>query len=224
MCRHKGILPGAGSTIVRAPALGIAIVLAINEVEIGEALIDPIIYRLLDDLFGLEPIDWETRLVIEPMRGKPPPAVKIPSDQRPAPKSDDIVGSYLDLGYGSLNISTFDHIPNFEVSSHDLLDAFKTLRPEAPTPTYVALMSNVFSRGLILTHFDGPIYNATRIEVTTKLEDGKAIPILHGSYTAVFVEGAGVGMFDDFWEGGQGREAVEDDVEAEAEVWFAKIQ
>lgn len=223
MGRHRGILPGAGSSIVRAPALGIGIVLAINEVEIGEAVIDPIIYRVLDDMLGLDPIDWEDRLVTGPMKSKPPLTVKPPSDLRSAPRSEDIIGSYFDPGYGHLNISAFGNIPNFEISSHDLLDAFQQLKSDAPTPTHVALMSNVFSRGLILTHFDGPVYNATRIEVATKLEDGKAIPILHGSYTAVLVEGAGLGMFDNFWEEDKGRAAVEDDVEGQAEVWFAKI-
>lgn len=85
-------------------------------------------------------------------------------------------------------------------------------------------MSNIFSRGVLLTHFDGPLFNATSIEVATGLgEKGKVIPILDGSYTAVFVEGAGVGMFDNFWGGKKGINAVEEHVADAAEVWFAKI-
>lgn len=202
--------------------MGIGIVLIFNDEYGARLLIDPIIYRVLDDILGLDPIDWEDRTwkSLLPNSSK---TVDPPAEQRPAPNPDKITGSYHDPGYGSLNISTFDNFPDFELTSSELLAAFENFNPDAPKPTYVALMSNVFSRGLILTHFDGPMFNATRIEIATKLEDGKAIPILHGSYTAVFVEGVGVGMFGNFWDGIEGRDAVEDGVEAEAEVWFVKI-
>lgn len=223
MSRHNGVLPGAGSVVVRVPALGIGIIMTINEVDTGASLLDPIIYRVLDDMFGLEPIDWEDRLIIGPMK-KLPPAVKTPSDQRPGPSCDTIVGSYYDQAYGYMNISNFDDV-EFEVDPEDLLRAFKDIQPDSPKPSFVGLMSNIFSRGLLLTHFDGPIYNGTQIELATSLEGGKkkVVPVLHGAYTAIFVEGMGAGVFGNFWDGDTGREPAEDDVEAEAEVWFAKV-
>lgn len=223
--RHVGILRGAGSTVVRAPAFYIGIVLAINEVEVGARLIDPIIYRILDDMLGLKPIDWEDRLVTGPMKRNAPRMVGKPSNQRPGPKTHDVVGTYYEPAYGYLNITEFAKTV-WEIHPSDLLKALKLLKPDSAKPQFIGLMSNIISRGVVLTHFDGPMYNVANIEVATRSggkEKETTIPILRGSYTAVIVEGQGVGIFDNFWEGDHGRQAVEHNVEAEAEVWFAKV-
>lgn len=223
--RHRGTQPGAGSTILRAPTLGIGIVLAINDVIVGEPLVDPIIDRMLDDLLGLDPIDWEDRLVTSRLRNERPATTGPPADQRSGPGSEDVIGSYFDPAYGYLNISSFGTASDLEleVSSDDLLQAYRELSPRLETPAYLGLMSNIYSRGLLLTHFDGPLYNATTIEVARKVGDNTAVPLLHGSYIAVLSQGEGIGMFGNFWTGETAREPVETDIKARAEVWFSEV-
>lgn len=194
--------------------------LALNEAIVGHALIDPIIYRLLDSIFGLEPIDWESRLAIPQLFRKPTPTTGPPKRPRAPPESHAVLGIYHDEAYGYLNVSRIDDV-DFEITPHDILEAYTQARPDQPKPDYVALMDNVFSRGMILTHFDGPLYNATHI-VTRKELDGDPFLILPHFHTAV-ISGGGIGMFDNFWMAGFGKKAVEDAVEEEAEVWFAKV-
>lgn len=188
---------------------------------VGASLLDPIVYRILDDMFGLEPIDWEHRYMDAFISPRPGTLTAPPAIARPDPRADTIVGIYHDQAYGYLNITRFDDA-HLEISSEDLLAAYADIRPGLPKPEYIGLMSNIYSRGMLLTHFDGPLYNATHI-VSRKEIGGEHFPILPHFHTAVTADG-GVGMFENFWMAHEGKKAVEDAVEQEAEVWFAKVK
>jgi hypothetical protein len=75
----------------------------------------------------------------------------------------------------------------------------------------------------VFSHFDGPLFNVSIMNVRQN-PDGE----LHGysgpTSTAVFVEGRGVGIFENHWWGKSGKRAVEQDVERHAEVWFDKAR
>jgi hypothetical protein len=106
---HIGDVPGHMTHIARLPALGIGIFLGFND-DGGHLVHIPIMYRLLDDLLGLEPIDWEERLITTAR--KAPSHVSTPDNPRPAPSMASLAGTYFDKGYGTLRIQEFNDSDN----------------------------------------------------------------------------------------------------------------
>jgi hypothetical protein len=84
-----------------------------------------------------------------------------------------------------------------------------------------AKMNKLFGSVYVYTHFDGPIFNTTMVNVKQNSQ-GELAAYVGRTSTAVFVEGQGMGMFEDFWGGSRSKRAVESHVEEEAEVWFRK--
>lgn len=235
MYSHIGDIPGHMTHIARLPALGIGIFLGFND-DCGHIVHTTIMYRLLDDLLGLEPIDWEERLITATR--KAPSYSPIPDNSRPVSSSVSLAGTYFDQGYGTLKVQDFYDPDNWDQS---FLSAFA---PGTTAQTYFDAITKVMSTQIGLstskpilfahtgklfvsayfyTHFDGPIFNVSMINVKQN-KAGELAACSGGSCMAVFVAGEneGMGMFENFWGGRRGKKIVEDDVEAEAEVWFSK--
>jgi hypothetical protein len=206
--------------------VGIGIFIGINDNNIGTLVQETILYRILDTVLGLDLLDWEEMRVKEsfkiPLRYTPIP------NKRPAPSIDAVMGKYSDTGYGSLEFLRFDpalypHDPQ-RYFSKKYLDAMReamTTIPGLSEPLVYSDMNKMFGRVYVLSHFDGPIFNITMINLETSPE--KELNAYVGpTATAVFVEGKGLGMFENFWAGDHGKRAVEGDVEKHAEVWLSK--
>jgi hypothetical protein len=58
---HGGADPGQMSQVIRLPAKGIGIAIMINDGHFGTALTSVIKFRIIDEMLGLDPIDWEER-------------------------------------------------------------------------------------------------------------------------------------------------------------------
>lgn len=218
--RHGGDVPGFTSQVTRVPALGVGFFTAINDDDVGAVLKGPIVYRILDDLLGLEPIDWEERLVTRAFR-KAPNFTPVPKHPRPAPMSDKIVGSYHGDGYSTISI--------VEIEDQDASISPATLKAIKETlgtiegvskPLYLSSLARVFTAVMVFSHFDGPIFNATALSINTN--NTTVVINVGGQSTAVFVKDEGFGMFEDFWGGVKGKRAVEVDVEEQCEVWFRR--
>lgn len=221
---HPGIQPGVATVVATIPSLGFGCFIATNEGVVGAPLNYIVLYRILDDLFNLEPIDWEKRLIIPWLIPDFDSLVPSPETPRPAPKPESIVGVYYGQAYGYLNISRLEDPPSdLEVSVKDLKSSYDPVSPRGLPLLYVATMSNLYCRGLLLAHFDGPVFKAPRFVVRTML-NGTSFPFFPDHHTAVFVEGEGVGLFGRFWGEEVVNWAVEEDVSEKAEVWFAKVE
>ena len=46
---------------------------------------------------------------------------------------------------------------------------------------------------------------------------------VNGISSAVFYDGKGMGMFEDFWGGAVSKRAVEEEVNDSCEVWFSRV-
>ena len=230
--RHGGDMPGFTTQITRLPALGIGFYVGINDDDVGAMLKATIVYRLLDDVLGLGAIDWEERLVTSHLR-KAASYTPIPDKPRPAPPTKSLVGKYYDKGYGSFELMTFEE-PSSQLfasrfTDKNSLTAYLRAVKKAITaqaglsePLMIAA-SEVLGSVYVFSHFDGPIYNKTTMEVAQNPQgDWTSFTSGGGHNTAVFVEGRGMGMFENFWGGHAGKRAVEQDVEEQAEVWFCK--
>jgi hypothetical protein len=231
---HIGDVPGHMTHIARLPALGVGIFLGFND-DGGHLVQKTIMYRLLDDLLGLEPIEWEERLIQS--RQKTPPHIPRPINPRPAPTVSSLAGTYFDRGYGTLVIQEFDNPDKWDQSflsdftpgttAQSYFEAITKIMStqigDSSKPLLFAHTGKLFVSSYVYTHFDGHIYNVSMINVKQN-DSGELIAWMGGSCQAVFVQGdgKGVGMFENFWGGRRGKSAVEVDVEAEAEVWFGK--
>lgn len=193
-------------------------------------------YRLLDDPLGLEPIDWEKRLITEQ---KAPSCTPIPDNPRPAPAISSLGGTYYDEGYGTLQIQDFnnpdtwdqsflsDFAPGTTAKSYSKAIT-KVISTQVGTSTSEPLLfahtGKLFVSAYVYTHFDGPMFKVWMINIKQS-KAGELVAWSGGSSMAVFVvgEGRGMGMFENFWGGRRGKKPVEENVEAEAEVWFSKV-
>jgi hypothetical protein len=194
-----------------------------------------ITFRFLDSILGLEPIYWEDRLITQGLK-MAPSYTPIPNKPRPMPSKEILVGRYYDEGYGALEITDFNS-PNKSTEpiilspeqSTDSKEYFEAISKATTTqaglskPVLLAPINKLFGSAYVFTHFDGPLFNVSMVNVKqNKQGELAAYGGLIG--TGVFLEGKGLGMFDNFWSGRHGKRAVEDDVQREAEVWFGKIQ
>jgi hypothetical protein len=221
--------------IARIPTLGIGIFLGFND-DGGHLVHTPIMYRLLDDLLGLEPIDWEERLITAAR--KAPSHVPVTVNPRPIPAIASLAGTYFDKGYGTVKIQEFDNPDKWDQSFLSDFAPGTTAKSyyEALTkvmatqvgisstkPLLFAHTGKLFVSAYVYTHSDGPIFYVSMINIKQN-KAGELAASIGGSCKAVFVEseGKGVGMFENFWGGRHGKKAVEENVEAEAEVWFSK--
>jgi hypothetical protein len=187
------------------------------------------VYGILDALLGLDPIDWEERLVTPGYRNA---AVHtpLPDKPRPAPTTASLVGNYSDAGYGTLEIKGFEDAGHDTFSPVDgtnatpylqVISRFMTTQAGLTKPLMFAKMNKPFASVYVYTHFDGPVFNTTMVNVKQNSQ-GELAAYVGRTSTAVFVEGQGMGMFEDFWGGSRSKRAVESHVEEEAEVWFRK--
>jgi hypothetical protein len=221
--------------IARLPALGIGIFLGFND-DGGHLVHTPIMYRLLDDLLGLEPVDWEERLITAAR--KAPSHVPIPENPRPALAVASLAGTYFDKGYGALKIQEFNNPDNWDQSflsdfapgttaesySEAITKVMSTqVGISSMKPLLFAHTGKLFVSAYVYTHLDGPIFNVHMINIKQN-KAGELAASSGGSCMAVFVQGTGkgMGMFENFWGGRHGKKVVEENVEAEAEVWFSK--
>jgi hypothetical protein len=58
---HGGADPGQMSQVARVPGAGIGVVVMVNDHEFGTGFHQVVQRMILDQLLGLEPVDWATR-------------------------------------------------------------------------------------------------------------------------------------------------------------------
>jgi hypothetical protein len=59
--KHVGSLQGQMSLVMRVPGAGLGIAVMVNDNELGSGFYQVVQRRILDHLFGLEPIDWASK-------------------------------------------------------------------------------------------------------------------------------------------------------------------
>jgi hypothetical protein len=193
-----------------------------------------LVYRLLDEILGLDPIDWEERLVTKSFR-KAATFTSIPKEPRTAPPTKSLIGKYSDKGYGSLEVMSLnDPTSSHFFTSHssnatdrtafvEAVSRAMTSRAGLSSPLMFAQTTNFWGSVYVFTHFDGPIFNITSMTVVQNPRgEWTAFGKGGGQNAAVFVDGKGMGMFENFWGGKIGKRATEERVEEQAEVWFRK--
>ncbi len=228
---HTGSLPGQMSSVMRLPDKKLGVAIMINDDAFGTEFHEIILPRLWDHFLGLEPINWEQRIMGEKL--KRPDAGKLPSS--PKESKVEISGRYHDEGYGSLDLREMDASAHkVDSKIYDLLSDSGSEFNLADT-IYITDMPKVFYSHLVFTHFDGQLYNWTTFSAkhmpkssSTNVKTGNKGHVLvkMDSTGSAVVNEKGIGMFGNFWGAGlvvENPQVEERDVGGRAEVWFKRV-
>ena len=238
---HTGMVAGQRTFLLRTRDDRLGIMIAANDSEIGMDLIRVIMYRILDDHLGLDPIDWEARLVgdwvrsiskrkIHNLMGPEWPLSPSPFTLT----SKDIIGRYTHPVSGALEIIPLSDYttanPHFQIISAAVGDD-----TTAPGPHYVSVFNKVWWTHIVLSPVSGRLVKWTLLQLFKVIDHKRENTgewIYRGltgrSCGTAYVAEDGIGMFGNFWGAGDGVPVVQArpemlDVEVKAKMWFAKI-
>ncbi|KAJ7662524.1 beta-lactamase/transpeptidase-like protein [Mycena polygramma] len=156
---HNGEAPGYFAQITRFPEDGVGIAVMSND-QLGELTTYIIKYRLIDEVFGLDPVDWDSRYkaqVAQAAAAKPTPPPANASIPLPLAA---LAGTYRNLGYG----------PDIAVCAPSASSAScKPLlaRLNSTFPTELAAADLIWewdrltATYISLQHFDGALFNVS---------------------------------------------------------------
>jgi hypothetical protein len=234
---HGGDVPGQESLMVRLPDDGVGIFIATNDNEYGSQLAKVFQSMILDEMLGLDPIDWEDRIMGLELTALPkyPDA---PSDPRPPPSEHVVAATYHNAGYGDMTLVPI-HL-NSSLSVGGLTtDLFVATIHAAGTPLnvtgpiYVAQINKVFTSHLVFTHFDGNLFNWTSLSVYDSPSGASGESSVGGPVVTIdkvgdaVVTDEGIGMFGNWWGAGEAVPKLHaregEDVKDRAEVWYDKV-
>ncbi|WVQ74432.1 hypothetical protein IAR50_004033 [Cryptococcus sp. DSM 104548] len=225
---HGGSLPGQQSTFVRLPQIGFGFFLAINDDDFGTPLHNAIANMIIDRVLDLDYINWERESKALIFRA--PTYPHAPTNPREAPAR--VAGRYNDPGYGDLELKQVQLPADPFVAG--IIKAVSASIVTAPLnvtgPIYVAEINKTFTSHIIVTHFDGPLFNVTLVATAETLsEENKVIGVatkIEGYGTAV-VRDDGMGLFGNIWGKGElARGSIVTEgtgVEEASEIWFDKV-
>ncbi|KAF8171179.1 beta-lactamase/transpeptidase-like protein [Mycena galopus ATCC 62051] len=167
MIEHEGDLPGYHSRITRFPPDGVGIAIFTNDDDFGPYIKEVLKFRIADEIFGLDPVDWNSRYQNAAAEVEQEYA-DLTSTTAPVNASlpfnlSIVEGTYRNLGYGA----------DIE------LCATSTANPQSPNCTsLIAQLNSSFPIQLAaadlvwawyrvlagygaLKHFDGTLFNLT---------------------------------------------------------------
>ncbi|KAJ7651365.1 beta-lactamase/transpeptidase-like protein [Roridomyces roridus] len=218
---HGGGNPGFISQVARFPNDNLGVVVLSND-EKGRHILESVKWRIVDEVFGLEPIDWAQRYADELAKSISDNQSVTPRPTNPASPSVPFTameGTYSHGAYGPIS-------PCFVQST--------------PSPACVDVFAS-FSTHLRFTHFDANLFNVSVLwsnadvrkeEGYPRGEDGEVLIGLDDRYVAEWVDGDGQGndgqgdgwaFTGNFWgSAGEVRDLVGVGKE-KAEVWFERV-
>uniref|UniRef100_A0A0W0G336 Beta-lactamase-related domain-containing protein n=1 Tax=Moniliophthora roreri TaxID=221103 RepID=A0A0W0G336_MONRR len=235
---HGGTITGYRTQITRFPDSKFGVAVFSNDDDWGSSFIEVIKWRIIDEVFGLEPIDWDSRTKKAAIEAHEKRQSKIkPRPENPAPPPvpfEQLSGVYRNLGYGDVEFC-FVGGSNTQTCK-DVLEDLPTILPggvQKDIPTLIAKWDRFRSTHAKLEHFDGPVFNLTTLE--SRPTDEPSDPYWTATpstgdeiHKAEFVldEGkvVGFGITGEFWgAGSEVKDPVGGSVKEKAEVWFDKV-
>ncbi|KAJ7451980.1 beta-lactamase/transpeptidase-like protein, partial [Mycena latifolia] len=227
MIEHGGDIPGFHSQITRFPADGVGIAVLTND-DFGVLMKEVIKFRIIDEVFGLDPVDWDSRFKAELQ------AQYAGTQSTPTPTNAslpisfaDMQGTYRNRGYGR-DIALC--APS-AAAPHcaTVLAALNSTFPAAlAAADLVWAWDRIDLSYVTLTHFDGAVFNVTGwVEGPTGNASAPLFtygPVVGGMVVEFGVEKdkvAGFGIRGGFWGAGDSvGEPKGNSVKARSEVWF----
>ncbi|KAJ6511836.1 beta-lactamase/transpeptidase-like protein [Mycena vulgaris] len=234
---HGGSNPGFKTIISRLPHENIGIVVLSND-DNGVRVMEPVKFRILDALLGLEPIDWAQRYVDSIAKGirdnqavTPRPAPPV----LPATPFTAMEGTFAHPTYGSLSPCYAQNAASpicAATLGHPVARAILAAS-EPGVPTLIAPFKRTFATHMRLAHFAGNKFNASVVwsNADVRRAEGHAagsdvLVGLDNRFEVEWVpggaEGDGWAFKGDFWGKDGEVRPLEGAGAAGAEVWFGR--
>jgi hypothetical protein len=214
--------------IARLPDQGIAVAVMTNEEVYGHDLATIAAYRIFDDLLGLKPIDWETRL-LKHLKTPPLPSQKFPINPHPATRPASLIsGAYHSDAYGKIQLS---QIGFSDPVKRSILQALPEHFNKNPNSTFFAgLRGSIWAPHLVFTHWDRNLFNWTAVQINTDHSSPKhdrRVKIDASGPAIITAEGIGLGgnlwsTWPEFYYTPARFEGDEARHNAPVEVWFER--
>ncbi|KAF7373511.1 Beta-lactamase domain-containing protein [Mycena sanguinolenta] len=239
LIEHGGDVQGFHSMVTRFPYEGAGVAILINDDLYY--LRDVIRYRIIDELFGLDPVDWNTRqdgllyqIAVETAEGTAA-AVSTPrSANATAPTGgfSSLVGNYSNPGYTSFELCLI--VPPPSNASEACTTLVNTLNSSFPAQIDYTVPTLAFTwdrtgQYVKLAHFDGNVFNMTG---WTGMPTGNAsspVWAYDAGFTGTQVEfgvstdgTTGFGFENGLWGAQDCPDPQGNTAEERAEVWFTK--
>ncbi|KAJ3866380.1 beta-lactamase/transpeptidase-like protein [Lentinula novae-zelandiae] len=191
---HGGATPGFHTQITRFPFSNIGVAVLTNDDAYGAVFMEIIKWRIVDEAFCLEPVDWNSRAKqvvadayaerIQKLRPRPR------NPTMPSVPFASLAGTYVHPAYGtlelcavpSLNLPISQSTPNCKTLINEL--SFKlpgTLNTSESVPTFFASMDSAWLSHVRLQHFDGNLFNVSGFQsLVSKSNDHVFLAPRHG--------------------------------------------
>ncbi|KAJ7450567.1 beta-lactamase/transpeptidase-like protein [Mycena latifolia] len=236
---HEG--PGDEDTGASGAHCSLGLVVLSND-DNGVRVMEPVKFRLLDALLGLEPIDWAQRYVDSITKGirdnqalTPRPVPDVPST---TPFSA-MEGTFAHPAYGLLSPCYAGETPSPACAAPLAHPVVRLLAADSPpgVPVFITEFKRTFSTHLRLAHFSGNVFNASIVwaNADVRRAEGHASTgdVLVGLDRRFVVEwvpgkkagdevGDGWAFGGDFWEKEGAVRALKGAGADRAEVWFGR--
>ncbi|KAJ6463409.1 beta-lactamase/transpeptidase-like protein [Mycena sanguinolenta] len=236
LIEHGGDVQGFHSMVTRFPYEGAGVAIIIND-DLS-SLREIIRYRIMDELFGLEPVDWNTRYQEIAVETAAATAAAV-NTYRPANATPptggfvSLVGNYSNPGYASFELCLIAPPPS--TASQGCTTLANTLNSSFPAlfddtvPTLAFAWDPNVAQYVKLAHFDGDIFNLTG---WTGMPTGNAsspVWAYDNGFTGAKVEFGpsidgtiGFGLEGGLWGAQNSPDPQGNTAEDRAEVWFTK--
>ncbi|KAJ7474462.1 beta-lactamase/transpeptidase-like protein [Mycena galericulata] len=161
MIEHGGDLPGFHSQVTRFPNDGFGVAVLTNDDAFGTYFKEVIKFRIIDEVLGLQPVDWNTRYQAEAMAGSLSVEPTPPKSNATLPfPLTTVLGTYQNLGYGA-DVELCSAIPQSDNCTALVGKLNSTFPAELAAADLVWVWEKFGASYVGLSHFDGPIFNVS---------------------------------------------------------------
>lgn len=156
-----------------------------NEDDLGNAIMESVKYRILDEVFGLDAIDWPSRRVIVLCRYSfalnehnryrtktadaipPPPISRDKNAEAPAVPYAALAGVYTHAAYGTIDFCLFWEDATTGSSCAAITEDSAAWLPDVvqpEVPTLIARWATMATNYVRLAHYAGNVFNLTALQ------------------------------------------------------------
>ncbi|KAF8193266.1 beta-lactamase/transpeptidase-like protein [Mycena galopus ATCC 62051] len=230
MIEHGGATVGFRSQITRFPSENFGIAVMSNDDDLGSVIMESVKYRIIDEVFELEVIDWTTRYRTQVAKAVPPPPLPRAKDaEATAVPYATLAGAYTHAAYGTLDFCFFwKNVTTGSACAALVEDVAVRLHGvvEPNVPTLIARWETMVTDYVRLAHYAGNLFNLTALRsYPTEVPREFWVRKVEGMRAEFEVKGEEIGFAPiDMW--GPGSDVIPPEgntVEERAEVWFAKL-
>ncbi|KAF7349434.1 Beta-lactamase class penicillin binding protein [Mycena sanguinolenta] len=234
MIEHGGATVGFRSQVTRFPSQNFGVAVMSNDDDLGNAIMESVKYRIIDEIFGLEPIDWPARHFnryrVKWAQAVPPPPISRAKDaEPPAVPYTALAGLYTHPAYGSLDFCLFWENTTTGNACAALAGDIAADLPgvvESEIPTLIARWDTIVTNYIRLAHYASNMFNLTALRsYPTQIPDEVWVRKMEDLRAEFEVKGNEIGFATiDLWGSGNDVEPPQGNtVEERAEIWFTKM-